>query len=53
MSFESYLLPADRIAELLDQAGLLGTALLVQEPDEETKRTVASFLARKPESLQA
>jgi SAM-dependent methyltransferase len=49
VSFESYLLPPDRIAELLEQAGLVVTARLVQEPGEGAKRTVATFLARKPE----
>jgi hypothetical protein len=39
----------DRIAELLDQAGLVVTAHLVQQPDEGTKRTFASFLVRRPE----
>ncbi|MGE7438500.1 class I SAM-dependent methyltransferase [Kitasatospora sp. NPDC001175] len=50
VSFESYLLPADRIAELLGHAGLVVTARLVQEPGEGMKRTIASFLAHKPES---
>jgi hypothetical protein len=49
VSFESYLLPPDRVAELLEQAGLVVTARLVQEPGEGAKRTVATFLARKPE----
>lgn len=49
VSFESYLLPPDRIVELLGQAGLVVTARLVQEPGEGAKRTVATFLARKPE----
>ncbi|MER5183142.1 class I SAM-dependent methyltransferase [Streptomyces sp. NPDC002896] len=49
VSYESYLLPADRIAELLRQAGLAITARLVQEPEEGMKRTIATFLARKPE----
>jgi SAM-dependent methyltransferase len=47
--FESYLLPADRIAELLEQAGLVVTARLLQAPDKGAKRTVASFMVRKPE----
>ncbi|MCO6008967.1 class I SAM-dependent methyltransferase [Actinoallomurus purpureus] len=49
VSFESYLLPPDRIAELLHQAGLVVTARLVHEPGEGAKRTVATFLARRPE----
>ena len=34
VSYESYLLPPDRIATLLGQAGLVVTVRLVQEPDE-------------------
>ncbi|MER5224273.1 class I SAM-dependent methyltransferase [Streptomyces flaveus] len=49
VSYESHLLPPDRIAGLLDRAGLVITAQLVQAPDKGTKRTVATFLARKPE----
>ncbi|WP_431040982.1 class I SAM-dependent methyltransferase [Streptomyces sp. P1-3] len=49
VSYESHLLPPDRIAGLLGQAGLAITAQLVQELDEGTRRTVATFLARKPE----
>ncbi|MFD4557651.1 class I SAM-dependent methyltransferase [Streptomyces sp. NPDC058469] len=49
VSYESHLLPPDRIAELLTQAGLTLTARLVQEPAEGAKRTHATFLARKPE----
>ena len=49
VSFESYLLPPDRIAGLLTQAGLTLTARLVLEPAEGAKRTHAAFLARKPE----
>ncbi|WP_210594164.1 class I SAM-dependent methyltransferase [Streptomyces sp. GESEQ-35] len=48
VSYESYLEPADRLAELLGQAGLVVTARLVQAPGDGAKRTVASFLARKP-----
>ncbi|WP_072487694.1 class I SAM-dependent methyltransferase [Streptomyces atratus] len=47
--FESYLLPADRIAELLGRAGLVVTTRLVQEPAEEGKRAIASFLAHNPD----
>ncbi|MDG9720017.1 class I SAM-dependent methyltransferase [Streptomyces sp. DH24] len=48
VSYESHLLPADRIAGLLDRAGLAVTARLVQEPGEGTKRTVGTFFAGKP-----
>jgi SAM-dependent methyltransferase len=49
VSYESYLLPPERVAELLEQAGFVVTARLVREPGEGAKRTVATFLARKPE----
>ncbi|MEU6222503.1 class I SAM-dependent methyltransferase [Streptomyces sp. NPDC047042] len=49
VSYESHLLPPDRIAELLNEAGLVLTSRLVQEPEEGAQRTVATFLARKPE----
>ncbi|MFJ9033788.1 class I SAM-dependent methyltransferase [Streptomyces sp. NPDC102274] len=49
VSYESHLLPPDRIAGLLDRAGLAVTARLVEEPGEGAKRTVATFLASKPE----
>ncbi|MEU1278183.1 class I SAM-dependent methyltransferase [Streptomyces sp. NPDC005805] len=49
VSYESYLLPPDRIAELLKQAGLVLGARLVEEPAEGAERTFATFLARKPE----
>ncbi|MFB7740806.1 class I SAM-dependent methyltransferase [Streptomyces sp. NPDC056132] len=49
VSYESYLLPPDRIAELLKQAGLVLTARLVEEPAEGAQRTFATLLARKPE----
>jgi len=48
VSYESYLLPVNRIVELLGRAGLVVTARLVQEPGEEAKRTVGTFLAHKP-----
>jgi SAM-dependent methyltransferase len=48
VSYESHLLPADRIAELLAEAGFVVSARLLQEPAEGMKRVVASFLARKP-----
>ncbi|MFE7614769.1 hypothetical protein [Streptomyces sp. NPDC057496] len=49
MSYESYLLPPDRLAELLKQAGLVLTARLVEEPAEGAERTFATFLARRPD----
>lgn len=49
VSFESYLLPPDRIAGLLEEAGLVVTARLVQAPGEGGRRTAGTFLARKPE----
>ncbi|GAA2409256.1 class I SAM-dependent methyltransferase [Streptomyces coeruleofuscus] len=48
VSYESYLLPPDRIAELLHRAGLVVTTRVVQEPDEGTKRQIGTFLAYKP-----
>jgi SAM-dependent methyltransferase len=48
VSFTSYLRPADQLAELLEQAGLVVTARLVQPPGDGAKRTIASFLAQKP-----
>ncbi|MGJ5830849.1 class I SAM-dependent methyltransferase [Streptomyces ossamyceticus] len=49
VSYESYLLPPDRIAELLAQTGLALTARLVEEPRDEATRSFATFLALKPE----
>ncbi|MDX2542423.1 class I SAM-dependent methyltransferase [Streptomyces sp. WI04-05B] len=49
VSYEAHLLPVERIAELLGRAGFVITARLVQAPDENVRRTVATFLARKPE----
>lgn len=46
--FDSYRLPAGRIAELLERAGFAITAQTLQTPEEGAKRPVASFLARKP-----
>ncbi|WP_338780523.1 class I SAM-dependent methyltransferase [Streptomyces sp. DG1A-41] len=48
VSYESYLLPPDRIAELLHRAGLVVTTRVVQEPDEGTKRQIGTFLACRP-----
>ncbi|MFD5159445.1 class I SAM-dependent methyltransferase [Streptomyces hawaiiensis] len=49
VSYESYLLPPDRIAELLHRAGLVVTTRVVQEPEGATKRQVGTFLAYKPQ----
>lgn len=49
VSYASHLLPPDRIVDLLKQAGLVLTARLLQEPEEGAKRTIATFLAQKPE----
>jgi SAM-dependent methyltransferase len=48
VSYDSYLLPPDRVAGLLAQAGLVVTARLLREPDEKRKRPQACLLARKP-----
>ncbi|MGW3341437.1 class I SAM-dependent methyltransferase [Streptomyces sp. NPDC001009] len=48
VSYESYLLPLDRVAGLLDQAGLVVTARLEQEPDGRVNRPHACLLAHKP-----
>ncbi|MGW6838137.1 hypothetical protein ACWGCI_32685 [Streptomyces sp. NPDC054949] len=45
----SYLLPLDRVADLLGRAGLTVTARLVQEPGEGVRRPHACLLARRPE----
>ncbi|MFF0087930.1 class I SAM-dependent methyltransferase [Streptomyces canus] len=47
VSYESYRLPTDRLAELLQRAGFTITAQLVQEPDEALKWKIASFMAQK------
>ncbi|MFJ9632719.1 class I SAM-dependent methyltransferase [Streptomyces sp. NPDC101175] len=49
VSYESHLLPPERIAGLLERAGLTITARLIQEPAPGSARTYATFLARKPE----
>ncbi|MFE3662145.1 class I SAM-dependent methyltransferase [Streptomyces sp. NPDC059164] len=46
--FDSYRLPADRIAGLLERAGFAITAQTLQAPEEGARRPVAGFLARKP-----
>jgi hypothetical protein len=48
VSYESYLLPLDRIVVLLGQAGLDVVAQLVQGPDEKVSRRYVAILARKP-----
>ncbi|EFL33092.1 methyltransferase [Streptomyces viridochromogenes DSM 40736] len=48
VSYEWYLLPPDRIAELLHGAGLVVTARTVQEPEEGARRQTGTFLAYKP-----
>jgi SAM-dependent methyltransferase len=48
VSYESYLLPLDRIVGLMEQAGLVVTARLEQEPEGRVKRPHACLLARKP-----
>ncbi|MER8221241.1 class I SAM-dependent methyltransferase [Streptomyces sp. NPDC094143] len=45
VSYTSYLLPPDRIAELLEEAGLVVTTRLVQEPEGASKRRSGTFLA--------
>ncbi|MEU8826227.1 class I SAM-dependent methyltransferase [Streptomyces sp. NPDC048636] len=50
VSYESHLLPPDRLTGLLADAGFALTAQLIQAPAGGVKRTVASFLARTPES---
>ncbi|MFJ6851194.1 class I SAM-dependent methyltransferase [Streptomyces sp. NPDC091271] len=49
VSYESHLVAPDRIAALLEQAGLVVTARLLEEPGEESKRAGGTFFARKPE----
>ncbi|WP_427923794.1 class I SAM-dependent methyltransferase [Streptomyces sp. cg40] len=49
VSYESHLLPPERIAGLLERAGFEITARLIQEPAAGSKRTYATFMARKPE----
>jgi hypothetical protein len=49
VSFESHPLPADRILALLDQAELALPARLLEDPTEGANRTIATFLAQKPD----
>ncbi|MEU1850261.1 class I SAM-dependent methyltransferase [Streptomyces sp. NPDC019990] len=48
VSYESHLLPPDRIAELLDRSGLVVMTRMVQEPENGAKRQTGTFLAYKP-----
>jgi ubiquinone/menaquinone biosynthesis C-methylase UbiE len=50
VSYESHLLPPARIAEMLGRSGLVVSAQLVEKPGEGETRTIATFMARKPES---
>ncbi|MFD4370646.1 class I SAM-dependent methyltransferase [Streptomyces sp. NPDC058486] len=50
VSYESYLLPLDHVADLLEQAGLVVTARLEQEPGGLANRPHACLVARKPET---
>ncbi|MEU6345918.1 class I SAM-dependent methyltransferase [Streptomyces sp. NPDC046977] len=49
VSFESHLLPLNHMTGLLEQAGLVVTAKLEQEPGGRVNRPHACLLARKPE----
>ncbi|MFB4425989.1 class I SAM-dependent methyltransferase [Streptomyces sp. QL37] len=49
VSYESHLVEPDRIVTLLEQAGLVVTARLLEEPGEGSKRAAGTFFARKPE----
>jgi hypothetical protein len=42
-----HLLPPERIVELLDQAGLLVSARMMQEPGEGRQRQIATLIAQK------
>ena len=53
VSYESHLLPPDRIAGLLAGAGLSVTTRLLQEPGPGQKRQQACLLACKPEPVEA
>ncbi|MGV9770855.1 class I SAM-dependent DNA methyltransferase [Streptosporangium sp. NPDC003464] len=48
VSLGSYLLPPDRLTELLAEAGLVVIARLLEEPGEGRKRPYVCLLARKP-----
>ncbi|MEU3852651.1 class I SAM-dependent methyltransferase [Streptomyces sp. NPDC029554] len=48
VSYASYLLPPDRVAGLLEEAGLVVTTRMVQEPEGGSKRRSGTFLAYRP-----
>jgi hypothetical protein len=48
VSYESHLLPEERLSELLEAAGFTITARLLLEPGESSKRRQGCFLATKP-----
>ncbi|MFE0471911.1 class I SAM-dependent DNA methyltransferase [Streptomyces sp. NPDC058947] len=50
VSYASYLLPPDRIAGLLEEAGLVVTTRVVQEPEGGSGRRSGTFLAYRPRS---
>ncbi|MFI9155204.1 class I SAM-dependent methyltransferase [Streptomyces sp. NPDC053367] len=47
VSYESHLLPPERLAALLGEAGFDVTARLVQPPEMDGRSTIATFLARR------
>ncbi|WP_105972233.1 class I SAM-dependent methyltransferase [Streptomyces geranii] len=51
VSYETHLVPTERIAALLERAGFVVTARLVQKPHEgmDPRRAFGTVLARKPE----
>lgn len=52
LSLDAYWRPADRVAELLSEAGLAVRARLVREPDEGVERRQRAYLlARKPAEI--
>ncbi|MCL6668676.1 class I SAM-dependent methyltransferase [Streptomyces panaciradicis] len=53
VSYESHLLPAERLTELLQRAGLTVTARIEQDPGKASGRTYVTLLARKPATVQA
>jgi hypothetical protein len=48
VSYESHLLPADRIVDLLREAGFTVTAQLLEPRGEGRKRAASTVLATKP-----
>jgi SAM-dependent methyltransferase len=47
VSYETYRLPLDRLATMIDDAGLAVTARILQEPGEREKRQSGYLMARK------